>query len=70
MERTPVRSVDAKAPTMFPSAKLAVVTRKAYDITKLLSDIDGNLPLITEYFTEYLTRVENLYEACSDEHEE
>ena len=67
MEHSPPPSVVAGAP---PSAKLASVTRKANEIEGLLSNPNANLPIIKECFTQYLTRVEALINACTHEHEE
>jgi len=53
-----------------PAAKLASVTKKRLEIEELLPDSSKNLELIKTHFTEYLERVESLYEACKNEHQE
>ena len=43
-----------------PSAKLAAVTRKQYEIVELLGDIPNNIVEIRSLFHQYLEKVENL----------
>ena len=50
-----------------PSGKLGAVTRKKNEISNLLNDVPSNLVLIRTLYSEYLSKVEALYEKCQGE---
>ena len=67
MEHTPVKSAGSDNP---PSGKLAAVTRKQNEIEEFLKHAPENLEIIRELFTQYLVKVEILFDSCSDKHQE
>ena len=50
-----------------PSGKLAAVTRQMNSMESTLKEFPDNLPMLKDMFTKYLSKVEALYEACSEE---
>ena len=62
-EEPRVANEDTGGQTQPPSAKLGVVTKKQNEIESLLLGLPANLEHVKTLFTEYLVKVENLYEA-------
>jgi len=66
----PTTETPALEATRPPAAKLAVVTRKRNEIEQLLLADSPDKDALKLHYQEYLQRVDKLYEACGEDHQD